>query len=770
MSSTSPRLLASAGTLLALSLVSVSPAMAAAPSDPAAPVPGGRPALPVTMDRAGSAFTSLAAPLELDTDGDGTRDTVAYQLTLTPEIEQATRLQVRQTRSSTGTRAPQIALAAATRAQRLALGRQVPGAAALDADLLDRVVADAAQVAVWHQGAPVQPADRPYATAPAGVDPGVLAAVHVAVYRALLAVPVGGAPGSELVATTPAGVVARLIPVAGTAPLTRTVPTLGVALPGGAPAPRATTAPPAAPTTPSAAPTATPTGAPTPAPTSPAPTAAPTPAPTSPPPTAGTPTATPTTAPPTTAPPTAQTPAPTATAPGPTPSAPRRPVSPTLPPASAALQPARQTTVPVPVTVVLPGDATTGPQRRTVLALPYDFDADGDGTRDTTGFTLEPDLPVPTTSSVTLSGIEGWSSNSAPSAVPDPAEWSAIHDRVATLTGLAATADGRAVLLRRAGVDLSAEPAGERDALVLQAVQVAVWQLSSDVRPADDYTYAADPQVPVTGDRAALGRAFRALAGRLAELPVEASGSAEVFRVDLPAASADATAPTVSGGRSAVRAAGAYRAPSLVVGTARPSRVQALAAAPGLPAAPAPSVGALPPVADKYSSCLALKRTDISKQDADYRKALDKDGDGIACESNAQDGPVDLGRPVGAAAAPVAPVVVQAAAAPQSPTVVPTSAAAATASAGGGTGMTCPDYAAQGVTNIASGDPRYTASLDSDADGIGCEAGGEGTAPGQQLAQTGADVATLLGGAGALLAAGVGLVRVGRRRRPAGPR
>lgn len=199
------------------------------------------------------------------------------------------------------------------------------------------------------------------------------------------------------------------------------------------------------------------------------------------------------------------------------------------------------------------------------------------------------------------------------------------------------------------------------------------------------------------------------------------------------------------------------------MGTARPARVQALPAA--LPAAPAPSVGALPPASDKYSSCLALKRTDISKQDADYRTALDKDGDGIACESNAQDGPVDLGRPAGTAAS--VPAVVPAAATPQSPTVVPTSASAATASAGGGTGMTCPDYAAQGVTDIASGDPRYTGSLDADSDGIACEAGGEGAATGQQLAQTGADVATLLGGAGALLAAGVGLVRVGYRRRPA---
>ena len=82
----------------------------------------------------------------------------------------------------------------------------------------------------------------------------------------------------------------------------------------------------------------------------------------------------------------------------------------------------------------------------------------------------------------------------------------------------------------------------------------------------------------------------------------------------------------------------------------------------------------------------------------------------------------------------------------------------------------CTDAKAQGVTNIPQGSPGYRPELDSDSDGIACEA--ETTQPVAQatqqptgkLAYTGLDLAPQLNVAWTLLVLGGGLLILGRRR------
>ncbi|WP_156188268.1 excalibur calcium-binding domain-containing protein [Arsenicicoccus sp. oral taxon 190] len=420
---------------------------------------------------------------------------------------------------------------------------------------------------------------------------------------------------------------------------------------------------------------------------------------------------------------------------------------------------------------MLPG---TG-ERHTVLALPYSLDRDHDGVRESVALVMEPDLAVPTSASVALGVEQSWSSSSSVRVVPDPAEWDRISGRVAGIARAVVDRPTRAALARRVGIDPASATPAEVDQLVLQAAQLAVWQLSSGV------TAVPDPATPDDAGRVAT---LAAVSARLVQdAIVTTPGPVDVYRVTAPGgATASSATLRITGGRSLVAAAAAAT-PTLVVaraqGAATPPRaaqpVPAQApAAPAAPAAPVPAAPARPAAAPKpadrpaisgpnapapaaapakapstdVSSCVALGRTDVAEADADYRTPLDLDRDGIACESNGQDGPVARG---GTAPSP-APVVVN------GPTVTSSQPVTSNGS---------PTCAQLGRRNVLAADPQYHPGLDSDHDGIGCEWGkdpGTPLNPGHQLAQTGFDAPQLSALALGTIGLGGLLMRLGRRR------
>ena len=465
--------------------------------------------------------------------------------------------------------------------------------------------------------------------------------------------------------------------------------------------------------------------------------------------------------------------APSAT-PVPTTAAPTTPVAaaPALPPADAALQPARSAGA-TPVTIVLPG---TG-ERRTVLALPYSLDRDHDGVRESTALVMEPDLQVPTSSSVTLGVEQEWSSDSSTRAVPDPAEWDRIGARVAGIARAVADQPSRAALAQRAGRDATAGTPAEVDQLVLQAAQLAVWQLSSGVTVATEVPYAGDARHAAT-----LG----AVTARLVQdASLTPSGAVDVYRIQGPAASAaPGAALRITGGRSVVAAGATAATPALVVarstaaaqprvgqaapapaakapaqprsasrpGTVTEPLAKAPVKAPSKDPAKAPAALTRIPAADT-SSCTALGRTDVSRLDADYRPALDRDNDGIACESSGADGAVNLGGN-------------RAAAAPQTTNQVtvtpggPTTSTSTTTTAGT---QSCDELRAAGQSSIPAGSPLYRSDLDRDGDGVACEPY-EGPRGSGALAQTGFEAPQLSALAFGTIGLGALLVRLGRRR------
>lgn len=465
--------------------------------------------------------------------------------------------------------------------------------------------------------------------------------------------------------------------------------------------------------------------------------------------------------------------APSAT-PVPTTAAPTTPVAaaPALPPADAALQPARPAGA-TPVTIVLPG---TG-ERRTVLALPYSLDRDHDGVRESTALVMEPDLQVPTSSSVTLGVEQEWSSDSSTRAVPDPAEWDRIRARVAGIARAVADQPTRVALAQRAGLDATAGTPAEVDQLVLQAAQLAVWQLSSGVTVAPEVPYAGDARHAAT-----LG----ALTSRLVQdASLTPSGAVDVYRIQAPTASAaPGAALRITGGRSIVAAGATAATPALVVArptaAARPRIGQAAPApaakapaqprsasrpgtvtgplakapvkAPSKDPAKAPSALTRIPAADT-SSCTALGRTDVSRLDADYRPALDRDNDGIACESSGADGAVNLGGN-------------RVATAPQTTnqvTVTPGGPTTSTSTSTTTTTQSCDELRAAGQSSIPAGSPLYRGDLDRDGDGVACEPY-EGPRGSGALAQTGFEAPQLSALAFGTIGLGALLVRLGRRR------
>lgn len=496
-------------------------------------------------------------------------------------------------------------------------------------------------------------------------------------------------------------------------------------------------------------------------------------------------------------PPASGSPSPSAPAPA-APSAPAAPAAPPalpalpdLTPADAALQPTPAARV-APVTIVLPG---TG-ERRAVLALPYTLDRDHDGVRESTALIMEADLPVPTGSNVTLGVEQEWSSDSSARAVPDPAAWDRIAPRVAGIARAVADQRSRSTLAQRADLGSLGSPA-DVDRLVLQAAQLAVWRLSSGVTLAADQPYAADAR------QTAL---LRAMTDRLVDdASLTTPGEVDVYRVQAPDAAPSGAVLHVTGGRGLVAAAATSATPALVVARAagsaplprtRPAAPLAPAAtvatsakapAAKAPAAKAPAAKAAPsaqapaasapdlsraarspasaaraatpgtlrlptlsrPAADT-SSCTALGRTDVSRLDSDYRAALDRDNDGIACGSNGADGAVNLGGN-------------RVNAAPQTTnqaTVTPGATTASTTTAGG---QSCDALRASGRSSIPSGDPLYRADLDRDGDGIACESY-EGPRGSGTLAQTGFEAPQLSALAFGTIGVGALLVRLGRRR------
>mgnify|MGYP000515876140 CR=1 FL=1 len=494
-------------------------------------------------------------------------------------------------------------------------------------------------------------------------------------------------------------------------------------------------------------------------------------------------------------PPASGSPSPSAPAPAapsaPPAASPALPALPDLTPADAALQPTPAARV-APVTIVLPG---TG-ERRAVLALPYTLDRDHDGVRESTALVMEADLPVPTGANVTLGVEQEWSSDSSARAVPDPAAWDRIAPRVAGIARAVADQRSRSMLAQRAGLGSLGSPA-DVDRLVLQAAQLAVWGLSCGVTLAADQPYAADAR------QTAL---LRAMTDRLVDdASLTTPGEVDVYRVQSPDAAPSGAVLHVTGGRGLVAAAATSATPALVVARAsgsaplprtRPAAPLAPAAtvatsakAPPAkaPAAKAPAAKAAPsaqapaasapdlrraarspvsparaatpgalrlptvsrPAADT-SSCTALGRTDVSRLDSDYRAALDRDNDGIACESNGADGAVNLGGN-------------RVNAAPQTTnqaTVTPGATTASTTTTGG---QSCDALRASGRSSIPSGDPLYRADLDRDGDGIACESY-EGPRGSGTLAQTGFEAPQLSALAFGTIGVGALLVRLGRRR------
>ena len=444
--------------------------------------------------------------------------------------------------------------------------------------------------------------------------------------------------------------------------------------------------------------------------------------------------------------------------------------APALPPADAALQPARSAGA-TPVTIVLPG---TG-ERRTVLALPYSLDRDHDGVRESTALVMEPDLQVPTSSSVTLGVEQEWSSDSSTRAVPDPAEWDRIGARVAGIARAVADQPSRAALAQRAGRDATAGTPAEVDQLVLQAAQLAVWQLSSGVTVATEVPYAGDARHAAT-----LG----AVTARLVQdASLTPSGAVDVYRIQGPAASAaPGAALRITGGRSVVAAGATAATPALVVarstaaaqprvgqaapapaakapaqprsasrpGTVTEPLAKAPVKAPSKDPAKAPSALTRIPAADT-SSCTALGRTDVSRLDADYRPALDRDNDGIACESSGADGAVNLGGN-------------RVATAPQTTNQVTVTPGGTTSTSTTTTGtQSCDELRAAGQSSIPAGSPLYRGDLDRDGDGVACEPY-EGPRGSGTLAQTGFEAPQLSALAFGTIGLGALLVRLGRRR------
>lgn len=436
-----------------------------------------------------------------------------------------------------------------------------------------------------------------------------------------------------------------------------------------------------------------------------------------------------------------------------------------------------------------------------MLALPYTLDRDHDGVRESTALIMEADLPVPTGSNVTLGVEQKWSSDSSARAVPDPAAWDRIAPRVAGIARAVADQRSRSTLAQRADLGSLGSPA-DVDRLVLQAAQLAVWRLSSGVTLAADQPYAADAR------QTAL---LRAMTDRLVDdASLTTPGEVDVYRVQAPDAAPSGPVLHVTGGRGLVAAAATSATPALVM--ARPSgsaplprtrpaaplapaaTVATSAKAPAAkapaakaPAAKAPAAKAAPsaqapaasapdlrrtarspasaaraatpgtlrlptlsrPAADT-SSCTALGRTDVSRLDSDYRAALDRDNDGIACESNGADGAVNLGGN-------------RVNAAPQTTnqaTVTPGATTASTTTTGG---QSCDALRASGRSSIPSGDPLYRADLDRDGDGIACESY-EGPRGSGTLAQTGFEAPQLSALAFGTIGVGALLVRLGRRR------
>lgn len=524
-------------------------------------------AVPVSFTVGDAVTASVLAPMDLDSDADGAPDSTAYRLAPTVFGTGAT---LRPAPATAAPRARAIASTTATAEQRLALARSLRLGAGLTPDQTAAAVADAAQLAIWHQTGPVAPTSDPYARLADQALAERLGAVTLGAYDALLQLPLpsaaptpaAGRPGSvtELVASGGSGTATRLV-------LVRTV---------AAPAP---TTPAPAPSTTAAQPSDPGTTATSPAPEQPAPS-----------------------------------------------STPQDTGSPS---ASASPEPP------------------------------------------------SPSAPAPTSSS----------EEPSPEASAAPSPMRMLTVRAAALAPLSGSASTVA-----AGALMAAAPAAQQPAAAKAAAPKA-----------------AAPE----------------------------------------AAAAKAAAPKAA-------------APKAVA-----------------PKATAPKA-ALPADDSLHSSCTALGRTDVTKSDADYRAALDTDGDGIACESNGGDGKVTTGT----AAKPPAGITGGGSGNPPATTPQTTTSANdtgpvnVTTTSGGLTssaGMSCSDLKAKGQSDLTTASPLYRTALDRDNDGIACETNGndEGTSTTttltapmtQALAYTGseADRLGILGGG--LVATGLALVLTVRHRR-----
>lgn len=147
-------------------------------------------------------------------------------------------------------------------------------------------------------------------------------------------------------------------------------------------------------------------------------------------------------------------------------------------------------------------------------------------------------------------------------------------------------------------------------------------------------------------------------------------------------------------------------------------------------AGPIPNTGS----AAYYSSCAAVRaagKAPLHTGDPGFRAGLDRDRDGVACESGAgssgndavigSSGSKDQGSVISPGQSSVAPQ--------PAPGVVPSPTQARGFAASGSEGSTggnvsypnCAAARAAGVTPLHSGDPGYASHLDRDGDGVACE-------------------------------------------------